>query len=112
MEANGDDHPGPTLNTILQTIAASRKVLELKIDTVVMDLSLLRHDQQRLDEQVTERDVEELTPEVSMVQTRLTSMESRIKTLEYRAKGTENRACHKNIRIIGLLEHIETLPPI
>ncbi|KAJ1154003.1 hypothetical protein NDU88_006760 [Pleurodeles waltl] len=99
----------PTLQDVLQAIAASRTALEVKIDTLSIDLGLLRDDHCRLAEWVTatEREISVTTPALALVDGHLTSIEARLKTLENKAEDAENRARHNNIRVVGLPEKVE-----
>ncbi|KAJ1188007.1 hypothetical protein NDU88_004772 [Pleurodeles waltl] len=58
---------GLTLRDVIQAIKATIEALETKIDTLGMDLSLLRDDHHRLVERVatTEREVVEIPPAVA-----------------------------------------------
>ncbi|KAJ1083134.1 hypothetical protein NDU88_003294 [Pleurodeles waltl] len=66
-----------TLNTILQAIAASREALELKIDTMVTDLGLLRDGICHLAETVatTERTLEDISTEMTTIRERMSTLE-------------------------------------
>ncbi|KAJ1109849.1 hypothetical protein NDU88_007207 [Pleurodeles waltl] len=67
---------GPSLGDIMQAITFSRESLETKIDSLVVDLGLLREDQRRLEEQVmtTERTLEALNPGLTASEERITKL--------------------------------------
>ncbi|KAJ1213634.1 hypothetical protein NDU88_001267 [Pleurodeles waltl] len=84
--------PTPTLQVVMQAIAASLEALEQKIDTMSMDLGLLLDDHIRLAEGVTANEMEllETTPTVTEANNRLNDVEQHLKVLEARAEEAEN----------------------
>ncbi|KAJ1159970.1 hypothetical protein NDU88_000474 [Pleurodeles waltl] len=86
-----------------QAIATSWEALELKIDMIATDLSVLKD---RLSFRVTTT-LNDITPDSRHLQTRLAKMESKMKSLEARAEDMENRARKSNMLIVGLLEKTE-----
>ncbi|KAJ1201226.1 hypothetical protein NDU88_005040 [Pleurodeles waltl] len=97
-----------TLQDILWVIAASRTALEVKIDTLSIDLGLLPDDIHRLAEWVstTGREISAVTPALALANGHLTSIEARLKVLERRVEDAENRE-RCNIRLVGLPEKVE-----
>ncbi|KAJ1120414.1 hypothetical protein NDU88_008583 [Pleurodeles waltl] len=99
----------PSLGDIMQGITSTRESLELKIDTLTLDLGLLWEDQRRLAERVatTEKTVEELKPTLATTGDQVTALEKQVGTPMVRAKDTENRSRRNNIRVIGLPSKVE-----
>ncbi|KAJ1164783.1 hypothetical protein NDU88_005217 [Pleurodeles waltl] len=63
---------------IIQAVDVSRKALELKIDTIAADLSILQDDHRRLSDKdtTTERALDAITPDFRQLHTPMTKMES------------------------------------
>ncbi|KAJ1191030.1 hypothetical protein NDU88_000347 [Pleurodeles waltl] len=71
----------PTLQDVLRAIAASWIALEVKIDTLSIDLGILQDDHKRLAERDTtmERDVVDVVPALAIANTRLNTIDNRHK---------------------------------
>ncbi|KAJ1089581.1 hypothetical protein NDU88_002732 [Pleurodeles waltl] len=106
---NLEEHSSANLMTILQTITASQEALELRINTMVVDLGLLQDDHRQPVEQVTtmERTISTMNPKLTSLGDRLIGMESQVKVLELMAEDAENTAKRNYIHILGLPEHNE-----
>ncbi|KAJ1154163.1 hypothetical protein NDU88_006917 [Pleurodeles waltl] len=100
------DTESPSLGDIMQAITSSRESLEHKIDTLALDLGLLREDQRRLAERVamTEKTVSEIRPQMKLTVDRVAALEKQVGTLVACAEDAENRPRRNNIRIVGLPE--------
>ena len=106
IAARGTAPEGPTLTDILQVIIASREVLEIKIDTLAMDMGILRDHHRRLTERVTtvEGEIAEVPPPLVTMKERLYEVVARVNILETRAEDVENRSRRNNITVIGVPE--------
>ncbi|KAJ1100797.1 hypothetical protein NDU88_005872 [Pleurodeles waltl] len=97
----------PTLQDVLQAIAASRTALE--VNTLIVELGLIRDDHRRLAERGTaaEQEISATTPALALAEGCLAAIEARLKTLENTAGVAENRARRNNSREVGLPEKVE-----
>ncbi|KAJ1193978.1 hypothetical protein NDU88_003273 [Pleurodeles waltl] len=110
MPTSAEAEPSaPTLQDVLQAIAASREALEVKIDILSIDLGLLRSDNRLLSESVTatEREISKAIPTVAAVGGQMNSVQSQLLALESRSEDAENRARSNNFRVVGLPKTIE-----
>ncbi|KAJ1164655.1 hypothetical protein NDU88_005089 [Pleurodeles waltl] len=105
-ELNRDLTRETNLDSILQIVQSSREALESKIDTLTVDLTLLREDHRQLTDRVVtnEKSLEQLAPNCQKLTKNMSESTSRIKTLETRAEDAENRAPRSNLRLVGLPE--------
>ena len=72
------------LDKVLEAITASRKALELKIDTVVIDMNLLMADQSKLADRITnnEMTLAEVQPLAETNSMKIESLTGRMTTME------------------------------
>ena len=99
------------LDKILEAITASREALEQKIETVVVDMTILHADQRKVAERVSiaETSLMGLQPVVSANNTRLESLQGRLAVMERRMEDLEGLDRRSNRRVIGLPEGAEGL---
>ena len=97
------------LNKVLAAINASRESLEHKIETVIIDVNLLRADQQKIADRVksTETQILDIQPTVESNTTQLQEIRDKIKQMEKRVEELEGRDRRSNIRVIGMTEGME-----
>ena len=97
------------LDKVLEAITASKEALEHKIESVVMDVNILRTEHKKVAEKVKANDIqlEELKPEVGANAMHIRGLTERLETVERRMEELEGRDRRSNIRLIGLPEEIE-----
>ena len=78
---------------MLEDITASREALKQKIDTVAIDVSLLRADQRKLPDRITENEtvLSELRPKVGAAATQLEGLTNRMVLMECQMEDLEGR---------------------
>ena len=94
---------------ILQAIQDTKTTLETKIDTVALDLGILRADHRKLAERVTELESGSLTvqPTIHQLQKEVRDMAVDVGALQRRAEEAEGRTRRNNIRFVGFPEKAE-----
>ena len=97
------------LDKVLAAIKASREVLEQKIQSVVIDVNMLRADQSKLVDRVkeTESSISELKPVVLNNDSLTKVLANSVDQLEKRMDDLKGRSRRSNIRVIGLPEGVE-----
>ncbi|KAJ1165188.1 hypothetical protein NDU88_005617 [Pleurodeles waltl] len=73
------------------------------------NLGLLHDNHKHLAERVTlsEKDIADLTPTMTVMSERLTNLEAKVQTLEIWPESGQNRVCQNNISVMGLPERFE-----
>ena len=97
------------LDKVLEAINASREALEHKIESVVVDVNLLRADHKKVAEKVKEQEtlLAEMRPELGATTSHVRELNEKIETVERRMEELEGRDRRSNIRLVGLPEEIE-----
>ncbi|KAJ1100209.1 hypothetical protein NDU88_005296 [Pleurodeles waltl] len=94
---------------ILHAILDTKTSLETKIDTVSLEVNLLRADHRKLAERVTQAEAitQTLPPTFQSLQTQIASMQKELNALHRRAEDADGRSRQNNIRFIGFPERSE-----
>ena len=95
---------------ILTAIQDTKNALEAKIDTVTLDVGLLRSDHKKLAERVTSVELINTTtqPEIKTMQQEINRLTTGMEALHKRAEEAEGHSRRNNIRFIGFRERVET----
>ena len=95
---------------ILTAIQDTKAALEAKIDTVALDVGVLRVEHGKLADRV--REVESVTtkwsPELVEIQQNIRALSDNVEVLQRRAEEAEGRSRRNNVRFMGFAEGSET----
>ncbi|KAJ1145388.1 hypothetical protein NDU88_011675 [Pleurodeles waltl] len=99
----------PSQAEILAAIQGSRVALEAKIETVEVEVNLLRADLRKVSDKfkVAEVSIVELQTEVGSLRKQMVQATSTVGRLEARLEDAGGRSQHNNIRLLGFLEGAE-----
>ncbi|KAJ1213204.1 hypothetical protein NDU88_000843 [Pleurodeles waltl] len=97
----------PSQAETLAAIQGSRVALEGKIETVAVEVNLLRADLRKVSVKVAEGSVVELQTEVGVLRKQMVQATSTVGRLEAQLEDAEGRSQRKNIRLLGFLERVE-----
>ncbi|KAJ1184807.1 hypothetical protein NDU88_001609 [Pleurodeles waltl] len=94
---------------ILMAIQGSRVALEGKIETVAVEVNLLRADLQKVSDKVkvAEGSIVELQTEVGALRIQMVQANSMARRLEARLEDAEGRSRQNNVRLLGFPERAE-----
>ncbi|KAJ1148574.1 hypothetical protein NDU88_001402 [Pleurodeles waltl] len=94
---------------LLAAIQGSRVALEGKIETVVVEVNLLRADLRKVSEKVkvAEGSIAKLQTEVGSLRKQMMQVSSTVGKLEARLEDAGGSSCRNNIRLLGFPERVE-----
>ena len=110
--SNGKELPDALqlhLDKVLEAIKTTREALENKIDSVVIDVGLLRADHKKIAEKVDINKLllADIQPKVGDNTENIARLTEKMEVLEKRMEDLEGRDRRSNIRIIGIPEGTE-----
>ncbi|KAJ1081843.1 hypothetical protein NDU88_002016 [Pleurodeles waltl] len=99
----------PSQAELLVAIQGSRVALEGKIETVTVEVNLLRADLRKVSDKVkvVEGSIAELQSEVGTLRKQVAQATSTVGRLEARLVDVEGRSRRNNVRLLGFQEHTE-----
>ena len=108
LESKLDTHT-KQFEKILAAIRDTKCALEAKIDTVALDVGLLREDHKKLADRVSEIEFTHSTvrPSVQQLQKEVKNITVDIETLQRRAEEAEGHSRRSNVRFMGFPERVE-----
>ncbi|KAJ1146948.1 hypothetical protein NDU88_013200 [Pleurodeles waltl] len=103
--------PSAQFTKVLQAVLDTKTSLERKIDSVVLEVNLLRTDQRKLSERVatTETTLETAQSAIIEMKAQIQCMENNIASLQRRAEDDESRSRRNNVRFMGVPEQLVLL---
>lgn len=113
QDGEPEDTGEPSRAELLKAIQGSHSALERQIETVSIDVNLLRTDLRKVADKVTdaEGNIEQLQGEVASLKKTVTHLTAATSALERRAEDAEGRARRSNIRVLGVPERMEAGNP-
>ena len=112
ISSNGKELPDALqlhLDKVLEAIKTTREALEHKIDSVVIDVGLLRADHKKIAEKVENNKLllADIQPKVGDNTENIARLTEKMEVLERRMEDLEGRDRRSNIRVIGIPEGTE-----
>ena len=112
ISSNGKELPDALqlhLDKVLEAIKTTREALEHKIDSVVIDVGLLRADHKKVAEKVETNKLllADIQPKVGDNTENIAKLTEKMEVLERKMEDLEGRDRRSNIRVIGLPEGTE-----
>ncbi|KAJ1181029.1 hypothetical protein NDU88_006240 [Pleurodeles waltl] len=99
----------PSLGAIMAAISDLKSILEPKLDTVALDVSLLCTDLQRMADMMSmaESDIQTLWLTSKSVEEQVQTLTAQLATMAARLEDQEGHTRRNNIRVVGVLEGAE-----
>lgn len=99
----------PSNRDLLEAITAIRTSLEVRIDTVAIDVALIRENMKKITERlgVVETTTKDLTDETTQLREQVKELRTSQETMTLQLDDYEGRMRRNNIRLIGIPERAE-----